>query len=127
MSNRNQEILEILEGCNGDENAAQVKEIIGLWDKTEAFPVDQAKRYIKMQEWSYSKFGFSMEFEIAKALPKWFLKVFFDMKEFKSNPRNELTSTCETLSKINGYPMKTQEDKAFCQYDYSLRKYFEEV
>jgi len=127
MSNRNTEILEILEGCNGDENAAQVKEIIGLWDKTEAFPVDQAKRYIKMQEWSYNKFGFSMEFEIAKTLPKWFLKVFFDMKEFKSNPRNELTSTCETLSKINGYPMKTQEDKAFCQYDYSLRKYFEEV
>lgn len=124
---KNTEILEILEGCNGDENAAQVKEIIGLWDKSENFPVDQAKRYIKMQEWSYNKFGFSMEFEIAKTLPKWFLKVFFDMKEFKSNPRNELTSTCEALSKINGYPMKTQEDKAFCQYDYSLRKYFEEV
>lgn len=124
---KNTEILEILEGCNGDENAAQVKEIIGLWDKSEAFPVDQAKRYIKMHEWSYNKFGFSTEFEIAKTLPKWFLKVFFDMKEFKSNPRNELTSTCETLSKINGYPMKTQEDKAFCQYDYSLRKYFEEV
>lgn len=124
---KNTEILEILESCSGDENAMQVKEIIGLWDKSEAFPVDQAKRYIKMQEWSYNKFGFSMEFEIAKTLPKWFLKVFFDMKEFKSNPRNELTSTCETLSKINGYPMKTQEDKAFCQYDYSLRKYFEEV
>ena len=28
---KNQEILEILEKCNGDENAAQVKEIIGLW------------------------------------------------------------------------------------------------
>jgi hypothetical protein len=124
---KNTEILEILEGCNGDENAAQVKEIIGLWDKSENFPVDQAKRYIKMQEWSYNKFGFSMEFEIAKTLPKWFLKVFFDMKEFKSNPRNELTSSCEALSKINGYPMTTQEDKAFCQYDYSLRKYFEEV
>lgn len=124
---KNQEILEILENCNGDENAAQVKEIIGLWDKSEAFPIDQAKRYIKMQEWSYNKFGFSMEFEISKTLPKWFLKVFFDMKEFKSNPRNELTSSCEALSKINGYPMKTQEDKAFCQYDYSLRKYFEEA
>lgn len=122
---KNTEILEILEGCNGDENAAQVKEIIKLWDKSEEFPVDQAKRYIKMHEWSYNKFGFSMEFEIAKTLPKWFLKVFFDMKEFKSNSSNELTSTCEAMSKINGYPMKTQEDKAFCQYDYSLRKYFE--
>lgn len=124
---KNQEILEILESCSGDENAAQVKEIIGLWDKSEPFPVSQAKRYIKMQQWSYNKFGFSMEYEIAKTLPKWFLKVFFDMKEFKSNPRNELTSSCEALSKINGYPMTTQEDKAFCQYDYSLRKYFEEV
>lgn len=124
---KNTEILEILESTSGDENANQVKEIISLWDKSEPFPVSQAKRYIKMQQWSYNKFGFSMEYEIAKTLPKWFLKVFFDMKEFKSNPRNELTSSCEALSKINGYPMKTQEDKAFCQYDYSLRKYFEEV
>lgn len=124
---KNQEILEILEKCNGDENAAQVKEIIGLWDNSEAFPVDQAKRYIKMHEWSYDKFGFFMESEIAKTLPKWFMNVFFDVKEFRSNPRNELTSTCEAMSKIQGYPMKTQDDKAFCQYDYSLRKYFKEV
>ena len=124
---KNPEILEILEKCNGDENAAQVKEIIGLWDKSEAFPVDQVKRYIKMHEWSYNKFSFSMESEIAKTLPKWFMNVFFDVKEFRSNPRNELTSTCETMSKIQGYPMKTQDDKAFCQYDYSLRKYFKEV
>ena len=124
---KNTEILEILENCNGDENAAQVKEIIGLWDKSEAFPVDQAKRYIKMHEWSSNKFGFSMEFEITKTLPKWFMNVFFDVKEFRSNPRNELTSTCEAMSKIQGYPMKTQDDKAFCQYDYSLRKYFKEV
>ena len=124
---KNPEILEILEKCNGDENAAQVKEIIGSWDKSEAFPVDQVKRYIKMHEWSYNKFSFSMESEIAKTLPKWFMNVFFDVKEFRSNPRNELTSTCETMSKIQGYPMKTQDDKAFCQYDYSLRKYFKEV
>lgn len=124
---KNQEILEILENSNGNENAAQVKEIIGLWDKSEAFPVDQAKRYIKMHEWSYDKFSFFMESEIAKTLPKWFMNVFFDVKEFRSNPRNELTSTCEAMSKIQGYPMKTQDDKAFCQYDYSLRKYFKEV
>ena len=124
---KNTEILEILESCSGDENAAQVKEIIGLWDNSEAFPVDQAKRYIKMHEWSSNKFGFSMEYEIAKTLPKWFMNVFFDVKEFRSNPRNELTSTCEAMSKIQGYPMKTQDDKAFCQYDYSLRKYFKEV
>ena len=122
---RNEEILQELESVSDNENAAAVKENLPLWDTSEAFPMDQAKRYIKMHQWSYDKFGFSTELVLQKALPKWFLKVFFDMKEFKSNPRNELTSTCEALSKINGYPMTTQEDKAFCQYDYSLRKYFE--
>lgn len=124
---KNQEILEKLESTGDDENARVVKELIGSWDKSESFPIDQAKRYVKMQQWSYDKFSFAMELEIKKTFPQWFLKVFFDMKEFRSNPRNELTSSCETLSKINGYPMKTQDDKAFCQYDYSLRKYFEEV
>jgi hypothetical protein len=124
---RNEEILDTLESTNNDFNAEEVKSLIGLWDKSEPFPIDQAKRYIKMQEWSYKQFGFTMELELKKTLPHWFLKVFFDMKEFRSNPRNELTSSCEALSKINGYPMKTQDDKAFCQYDYSLRKYFEEV
>ncbi len=124
---RNDEILDVLEHTNDEENANNVKEIIGLWDKSEPFPMEQVRRYIKMQQWPYNKFGFSMELELKKTLPAWFLKVFFDMKEFKSNPRNELTSSCEALSKINGYPMKTQEDKAFCQYDYSLKKYFEEV
>lgn len=124
---KNQEILEKLESTSDDENARVVKELIGSWDKSESFPIDQAKRYVKMQQWSYDKFSFAMELEIKKTFPQWFLKVFFDMKEFRSNPRNELTSSCETLSKINGYPMKTQDDKAFCQYDYSLRKYFEEI
>ena len=121
---KNPEILQILESTNGDENADQVKEILQLWDKSEAFPIDQAKRYIKMHEWSYDKFSFSMEQILKKVLPDFFLNIFFDVKEFRSNPRNELTSTCETMSKIQGYPMKTQDDKAFCQYDYSLRKYF---
>lgn len=124
---KNQEILEKLESTSDDENAQVVKELIGSWDKSESFPIDQAKRYVKMQQWSYDKFSFAMELEIKKTFPQWFLKVFFDMKEFRSNSRNELTSSCETLSKINGYPMKTQDDKAFCQYDYSLRKYFEEI
>lgn len=125
--NKNEEILQILESTNSDENADQVKEILGLWDNSEQFPLDQAKRYIKMHQWSYDKFNFSMESALLKVLPEWFIRVFFDIKEFRRNPRNELTSSCETMSKIQGYPMKTQDDKAFCQYDYSLRKYYEGV
>lgn len=124
MPNINNEILQSLEYTNGDKNADKVKEILQLWDKSEAFPMDQAKRYIKIHEWSYDKFSFSMEKIFKEVLPDWFIRVFFDVKEFRSNSRNELTSTCEAMSKIQGYPMKTQDDKAFCQYDYSLRKYF---
>ena len=122
--NKNQEILRQLESTNGDENANTVKMILELWDRSEEFPIDQAKRYIKMHEWSYDRFNFGMEMILKKVLPDFFLNVFFDVKEFRSNPRNELTSTCEAMSKIQGYPMKTQDDKAFCQYDYSLRKFF---
>lgn len=123
----NNDILEVFESTICDDNANKVKELIGSWDTTEAFPIERAMRYIKMQQWSYDRFNFGMESVLKKVLPEWFMNVFFDLKEFRSNPRNELTSTCEIVSKINGYPMKTQDDKAFCQYDYSLRKYFKEV
>lgn len=123
----NNDILEAFESTICDDNANKVKELIGSWDTTEAFPIERAIRYIKMQQWSYDRFNFGMESALKKVLPEWFMNVFFDLKEFRSNPRNELTSTCEIVSKINGYPMKTQDDKAFCQYDYSLRKYFKEV
>lgn len=121
----NQEILTLLQTAACNEYA--MKEILPKWDESEPFPsdFDILKMCIKMNKWHYEDFNYEMELLIKKYLPDYMLDVFFDMKEFKSNSRNELTSSCRLMSKLRGYPMETQDDKAFCQYDYSLRKYFE--
>ena len=95
------------------------------WNKDEYdFPAADMIKYIPMQTWKYEDFSFDMEKALEFALPQWAIYVFFDIKEFRSNPRNELTSTCEVMAKLHNYPTETQDDKAFCQHDYSLRKYF---
>ena len=121
----NQEILTLLK--TAATNAYAVKDLLPKWDKSESFPsdFDTLKTCIKMNTWFYNDFDYEMELLVKKYLPDYMLDVFFDMKEFKSNNRNELTSSCRLISKTRGYPMETQDDKAFCQYDYSLRKYFE--
>jgi len=124
---KNEEILNKLKDTSGDDNAKAVRELLPQWNKTEPFPIVDALAYIRMQEWTYDTFGYSMERVIAGNLPEWFLRVFFDMKEFRSNTRNELASTCALVSKMKGYPMKTQDDKAFCLYNYALQKYYKEV
>ncbi len=125
MSMHNQEIIKRL--TEALDNAVAVKAHLQLWDESESFPsdFDTLKVCIKMNKWFYNDFDYEMELLVKKYLPDYMLDVFFDMKEFKSNSRNELTSSCRLISKTRGYPMETQDDKAFCQYDYSLRKYFE--
>lgn len=124
--NINKEILEGLKNSTGSNNAEAVRATLPMWDKSEKFPLKDAMQYLKMQTWDFEEFGFRTELAIKAVLPEWMLRVFFDMKEFRRNVRNELTSTCEAMSKMRGYPMQSQDDKAFCQYDYSLRKYYEE-
>lgn len=121
----NQEIITLLKTAACNEHA--IKEILPKWDESESFPsdFDTFKVCIKMNKWFYNDFDYEMELLVKRYLPDYMLDVFFDMKEFKSNSRNELTSSCRLISKTRGYPMETQDDKAFCQYDYSLRKYFE--
>ena len=121
----NEQILEQLSVA--DDNAAAVKDLLPQWGNADDFPltVETFKQYIKMHKWDYQDFNFEMELVIKKYLPDYMLDVFFDMKEFRSNPRNELTSTGRTFAKICGFPMETQDDKAFCQYEYSFRKYYD--
>jgi len=118
----NQEIITLLKTAACNEYA--MKEMLPKWDKSEAFPEEELKSCVKMNTWSHKDFDYEMELIIKEYLPNFMLDVFFDMKEFKSNPRNELTSTCEAWSKIQGYPMTTQDDKAFCQFIYSFEKYY---
>ena len=119
----NQEIITLLK--TAATNAYAAKEYLPQWDKSESFPGDDIPTAIKMHQWNYEDFNFEMERIIKNFLPDYMLDVFFDVKEFRSNKRNELTSTCEAYSKIMGYPMETQDDKAYCQYMYSFSKYYE--
>lgn len=121
----NQEIIQKL--TESPDNAVTIKAYLHLWDKSEPFPsdFDIIKRCIRMNTWFHNDYDFDMEMLVKEYLPNYMLDVFFDMKEFMSNSRNELTTTCRAQSRLYGYPMETQADKAFCQYDYSLRKYFE--
>lgn len=124
MSNNNQMILLDLGQANN--NAEAVKHLLPKWKKDESdFPVDDITQYIKMQFWEYKDFDFEMELLIKEYLPDFMLDVFFEMKEFRSNKRNELSSSVEFMAKLKGYPMQTQDDKAFCLYNYMFLRYFE--
>lgn len=125
MSNNNQMILLDL-GQATDNNAEVVKRLLPKWKKEESdFPVDDIMKYIKMQFWKYEEFDFEMEILIKEYLPDFMLDIFFEMKEFRKNKRNELSSSVEFVSKLNGYPMETQDDKAYCLYNYMFLRYFE--
>lgn len=121
----NEQILQQL--MEAEDNAAACRELLPQWDVSQPFvlTVDNFKQYIKMHMWDYKDFNFEMECLVKKYLPAFMLDVFFDLKEFRSNPRNELTSTGRVFAKMSGFPMQTQDDKAFCQYEYSFRKYFD--
>lgn len=123
MSQNNQLILIDLSTSTTD-NAEKIKKLLPKWDTSEQFPEDTLMQYVKMQFWKYTDFDFEMELLIKEYLPKFMLDVFFEMKEFRSNKRNELSSSVEAMSKIMGYPMETQDDKAFCLYNYKFQQYF---
>lgn len=123
MLESNQKILEDLK-LNGG-NASAVRVDLNLWDHVDEFPKDDLMTAIKMHKWKYEDFDFEMERLFRNVLPDFMLDIFFDVKEFRSNSRNELTSSAETYSKIMGYPIETQDDKAYCQYQYSFSKYYE--
>ena len=124
MTNNNQMILVDLGQANN--NAEAVKRLLPKWKKDESdFPVDDIKKYIKMQFWEYKDFDFEMELLIKEYLPDFMLDIFFEMKEFRKNKRNELSSSVEFMAKLNGFPMETQDDKAFCLYNYMFLRYFE--
>jgi len=122
----NKQILKKLESTEGRENAKAVKELLPQWNLKESFPDDHNSmmRYIRMHQWDYEDFGFGMEMILTRVFQRYILRSYFDMKEFRSNHRNVLTSTCIALSKMEGLLMNTQDEKAYCLYHYSLNKYY---
>lgn len=123
--NNNQLILLDLSNSSED-NAEVVRRLLPKWKESEsAFPDETLMQYIKMQFWDYKDFDFDMEMIVTDYLPDFMRDVFFEMKEFRSNPRNEVSSSVEMFARLMGYPMETQNDKAFCLYNYMFRRYFD--
>lgn len=97
------------------------------WDTAEPFPMQDVKRYIRMNEWTAADFNPRSELIILRVLPRWMLLVYNMMKEFKASSRNELLSVQDTFARMMGYPTETASDKAFCVYDYAIQTYYEEA
>ena len=83
----NQQIIEQLK--NATDNASAVKALLPQWDKSEVFPEEELETCIKLHKWFYNDFDYEMELILKNYLPQWMMDVFFDMKEFRSNSRNE--------------------------------------
>lgn len=95
------------------------------WDTSEAFPMNEVKRYVRINEWKRDDFNPRTELIIMRAFPKWFYKAYLMMKEFKASSRNELLSAQDAFARMMGYPTSTASDKAFCVYEYAMQMYYE--
>lgn len=132
----NEEILEKLAKYADDDPAFQLdedhsynaevfKQVICDWDVSDPFPADQLKRYIRFAEWTYKDFDYENELLVAKYLPDYCHDIFFKMKIFRENRRNELSSTQVVFSKMMGFKFETQDEKAACLYEYWLQAFYE--
>lgn len=107
-------------------NGYMVMIALNHWDTTEAFPMKDVRRYIRMNEWTAADFNPRSELVIRRVLPRWMLLVYNMMKQFKSSSRNELLSVQDVFARMTGYPTETASDKAFCVYEYALQAYYKE-
>lgn len=115
---------ESFEGSHYSYNAHMVKKYLANWDVNESkFPIKKVRQYIRLNEWTRLDFDIRTELLLQQLLPKWFMLIFIRMKQFRSNSRNELTSIEQGFGKMMGYPMKTQDEKAFVAYDACYQKF----
>ena len=131
----NKDILNVLKNCNDSDNYQKCKELLPQWDNSVAFPSDLSIRdYIKMHKWSaedLDKIG--TELMIDKYLAPHIKDVYFKMKEFRDNPRFELTRDQEAYGRIMGYNLEwndeetdeqRQDKKAAILYEHSISRFF---
>lgn len=95
------------------------------WDASEQFPMNEVRRYVRMNEWKAADFNPRTELILMRVFPKWFRKTYEMMREFKASSRNELLSVQDAFARMMGYPTATESDKAFCVYDYAVQTYYE--
>lgn len=121
----NEQILENL--LKGDKyEAAKCIEAINNWNKEESdFPIEELNKYIRFDRWKYSEFNFENEMIIKDFFPQFVLDIFFAVKEFKKNSRNELLYDQETFAQLYNMPVSSQDEKAKVVYDFAFQRYFE--
>ena len=119
---REEELNDIPEGYSV--NAEMFRRHMADWDSSEEFPYDDLKQYIRFAEWTKKDFSFENEMLIQSKLPGFVHDIFYEVKEFRSNSRNELTSTQNAFARLCGYAMKTQDEKAYCVYDYAYKTFY---
>ena len=131
---KNTQILKKLEKAE-ENNYETFCELISQWNKNESeFPNDlEVKKYIKLDKWSKEELEkIKTEMLIKQYLPDYFLDIYFEMKEFRYNPRRELTSSQRGYARLMGYNLdfienETKEErqnrKAAVVYDWSISKY----
>ena len=113
----NTEILDILLESEYDENLQAFKDNILNWDLSEPFPIEDVDKYIKIHQWHIlTGFTFEVERKLMSVLPKYFLNVFFEMKQFRTNPRNELLSFQEVFAKLYNLEKETFEQESLIVY-----------
>lgn len=106
-------------------NAKNIKKLLPKYKGT--FDMENFKSCIRMNEWLKDDFDFEMEQIITKYLPDYIRDVFFCVKEFKANRRNELLSVQEAFARIMGLPYETQNEKAYVVLQYALQRYYGET
>ena len=102
-------------------NAKNVLELLPKYKGT--FDMENFKSCISMNTWIKNDFSFEMEQLLTKYFPDYIRDVFFCVKEFKANRRNELLSVQEAFARIMGLPYETQNEKAYVVLQYALQRY----
>jgi hypothetical protein len=125
LPDEEQELFDDDDETQSSVNGEQFRKYMKDWDMSEPFPYADTKKYIRMNEWKKKDFSYENESIIVDKLPSFVHDVYFKVKEFRSNSRNELLSTEEMWARMMGYPYKTQDEKAFCLYQYAFQYHYE--
>lgn len=118
---------EILDKLQQDTEYIGEKQLnwLNQWNDAESeFPVDRLPELIRFDRWIYLDFNFDNEEIIRNKLPDYVLDIYFEMKEFKKNSRNELLPDQELFAKLYSLPKATQDEKSTVVYKFMFSRYF---
>ena len=120
----NEEILDKLQQ-DIEYNADNQLSLLSQWNNNESeFPVDRLPELIRFDRYKYSDFNFDNEDIIRNKLPNYALDMYFAMKDFKKNSRNELLPDQELFAKLYSLPKATQDEKSTVVYKFIFSRYF---